>query len=108
MIGLIVRPLMPPAALMWLTKRSMAFTCSLYSTSPAKPNWPERALRFATGNSTLMPRAVTPRALMLASLTGLIAEEVAASAGTTATHSPISVTVAAPSERIDLTLERIS
>ena len=104
-IGLIVRPLMPPVALMCWTKRSMAFTCSLYSTSPAKPNWPARAWRFATGNSTLMECAVTPRVLVLAWVTGVNPEE-AALPGVSARSPPASATHAAASVRSDLPQER--
>jgi len=37
MIGLIVRPLMPPDWLISSTNRLMALACSVYSTSPANP-----------------------------------------------------------------------
>ncbi len=82
MIGLMVRPLMPPEWLIWSTNRSMAFTCSVYSTSPANPYVLLSAWRLTTGNATLMVWAVTPRALVLAWVTGVTADE-AAAAGTT-------------------------
>ena len=71
MIGLILRPLIPPCELMSPTKNLIAFTCSLNSTSLAKPSWDERLARFATGNATVIVFAVTPRVLVLAWSTGV-------------------------------------
>src|SRR5579864_527522 len=62
----ILRPLMPPASLMSLTKRSIALVCSEYSTSPAKPKLAASDDRLETGKTTLMLRAVTPALLVLA------------------------------------------
>jgi hypothetical protein len=52
--GLIIRPLMPPLSFIWPTKRSIAFVCSLYSTSEEKPRLEESAVRLETGNATVM------------------------------------------------------
>src|ERR1700749_2132777 len=71
MIGLILRPLMPPALLILFTKRWIAGICSLYSLSSAKPSFPARLLMATTGNTTLMLVAVTPRVLVLAWLGGV-------------------------------------
>src|ERR1700722_17944118 len=71
MIGLILRPLTPPALLIWSTKRLIAGICSLYSLSSAKPSFPARLLMATTGKTTLMLVAVTPRALVLAWETGV-------------------------------------
>src|SRR3984885_850029 len=73
MIGLILRPLMPPALLIWFTKRWIAGICSLYSLSSAKPSFPARLLMATTGKTTLMLVAVTPRGLVLAWETGVAA-----------------------------------
>src|ERR1700684_2668637 len=66
MIGLILRPLMPPALLIWFTYRWVAGICSVYSLSSAKPSLPARLLMATTGKTTLMLVAVTPRVLVLA------------------------------------------
>src|SRR5580698_4260495 len=71
MIGLILRPLMPPLLLIWFTKRWIAGICSLYSLSSAKPSFPARLLMATTGKTTLMVVAVTPRVLVLAWLGGV-------------------------------------
>src|SRR5271156_3160134 len=71
MIGLILRPLMPPALLIWFTKRWIAGTCSLYSLSSAKPSLPARLFMATTGKTTLMVVGVTPRLLVLACVTGV-------------------------------------
>src|SRR5581483_6487747 len=52
------------------------------STSPAKPSWPERLLRFTTGNTTLIDFALTPRVLVLAWSTGVPAAPSAVRAAT--------------------------
>src|SRR5580658_8504531 len=70
MIGLIVRPLIPPALLILSTKRWIAGICSLYSLSSAKPSFPARLLMATTGKTTLMLVALTPRLLVLAWLGG--------------------------------------
>ena len=66
-----MRPWIPPALLISLTKRLIAFVCSPYSTSVAKPSFPASELRFTIGNTTLMEVAVTPRVLVLAFDTGV-------------------------------------
>src|ERR1700683_2564580 len=71
LIGLILRPLMPPLLLIWFTKRWIAGICSLNSLSAAKPSLPARLLTATTGNTTLMLVAVTPRLLVLAWVTGI-------------------------------------
>ena len=53
-IGLIFRPLMPPASLIWSTKRWMALVCSPYSASDSISNWPSMLLNEMTGKTTLM------------------------------------------------------
>ena len=61
-----MRPLMPPVSLTCLTKRLMAFVCSPYSASPAKPRLVASDVRLETGKTTLMAWAVTPALLVLA------------------------------------------
>src|ERR1700674_4707295 len=63
-MGLIVRPLMPPASLMAFTKVWMAAFCTPNSVSPAKPKLDASDVRFDTGKTTLMEVAVTPRLLV--------------------------------------------
>src|SRR5579864_3825094 len=58
-----MRPLMPPASLINLTKKLIACDCCGNSGSPEKPIWSDRALRLATGNTTLIDVAVRPRVL---------------------------------------------
>ncbi len=70
MIGLMVRPLMPPAWLICFTKSLIDVICSLYSLSCEKPSRPARLLMATTGKTTLMLDAVTPRLLVLAELGG--------------------------------------
>src|ERR1039458_5783494 len=60
MMGLIVRPLIPPASLMSLTKVWMAAFCTPNSVSPAKPKFDARLVRFDTGKATVIELAVTP------------------------------------------------
>src|ERR1700683_386284 len=90
MIGLILRPLIPPAWLIWSTKRLMAGICSLYSLSSAKPSLPARLLTATTGKTTLMDVLETPRSLVLAWLTGVDEDEdvEARSTGTAAPALP--------------------
>src|ERR1700722_22296 len=64
--GLIIRPFIPPEALIWLTKRLIAFVCSLYSRSLEKPRVEESAVRFEIGNATVIVDDVTPTLLVLA------------------------------------------
>src|ERR1700691_1781692 len=71
MIGLILRPLMPPLLLIWFTYRWIAGICWLYSLSSAKPSFPARLLMATTGKTTLMLVAGTPRVLVLAWVTGV-------------------------------------
>src|ERR1700691_2826655 len=71
MIGLILRPLMPPLLLIWFTYRWIAGICWLYSLSWAKPSFPARLLMATIGKTTLMLVAVTPRVLVLAWETGV-------------------------------------
>src|SRR5580704_1868804 len=70
----------------------MAFACSVYSTSPAKPYTLDNACRFTTGKTTLMACFVTPRALVLALSTGVAAP---AAAGRARTNEQASTTTAA-------------
>ncbi len=70
MIGLMVRPLMPPLSLICFTKSWMASVCSPNSTSEANPSLPASELRDTTGNTTLMLFALTPLDEVLAWLTG--------------------------------------
>jgi len=65
-IGLILRPLIPPALLIRFTYRLMAGTCSLYSLSSANPNLPAWLLTATTGKTTLISVLDTPRSLVLA------------------------------------------
>src|SRR5450631_1683864 len=64
MTGLILRPLIPPASLMSLTKVWMAAFCAPNSVSPAKPKFDARLVRFDTGKATVIELAVTPRVLV--------------------------------------------
>ena len=64
--GLILRPLIPPESLIWLTNRLIAFVCSLYSRSPEKPRLEESAVRLEIGNATVIVDDVTPTLLVLA------------------------------------------
>jgi hypothetical protein len=66
MIGLILRPLMPPTVVDLVDEEMIALPCSVYSTSPAKPSSVESASRFTTGKTTLICVFVTPRELVLA------------------------------------------
>ncbi len=70
-IALILRPLMPPSSLIWFTKRLMALVCSPYSASDSISYCPSMLANEMIGKTTLMVLAVTPRALVLASLTGV-------------------------------------
>src|ERR1700678_3432325 len=70
----------------------MAFACSVYSTSPAKPYTLDSAWRFTTGKTTLMVLFVTPRALVLARSTGVAAP---AAAGRARPNAQASTTTAA-------------
>src|SRR6202044_2142293 len=70
-IGLILRPLMPPASLIWFTKRWMAFVCSPYSASDSISNSPSMLVNEMIGNTTLMASDETPRVLVLAWVTGV-------------------------------------
>src|SRR6202034_3800940 len=70
-IGLILRPLMPPASLIWFTKRWIAFVCSPYSASDSISNSPSMLLNEISGKTTLMVVAETPRELVLAWVTGV-------------------------------------
>ncbi len=54
MMGLILRPLMPPSALAAFTKVWMALFCCANSASPANPKFDARVVRFDTGKTTLM------------------------------------------------------
>src|SRR5580692_9241465 len=62
---------MPPDLLIWFTKTWMAFFCWPYSAAVARSNRPATLLSEITGNTTLMAWADTPRALVLAWLTGV-------------------------------------
>src|ERR1700722_3926985 len=75
MSGTILRPWMPPASLISLTKSLMPLFCSLYSISPANPKIAARLDRLETGKTTLMVVAVTPALLVLAR-TGVAAPSV--------------------------------
>src|SRR5271155_1805344 len=70
-IGFILRPLMPPASLIWFTKRWIAFVCSPYSASDSISNSPSMLVNEMIGNTTLMALDETPRVLVLAWLTGV-------------------------------------
>ena len=96
MIGLIFLPLMPPLSFICPTKSLMAFDCSVYSTSPAKPISLESACRFTTGKTTLISVLVTPLALVLASVTGVGALAAPEAAGGASPAAP-AMTVMAPS-----------
>ncbi len=69
MMGLIFLPLMPPASLICLTKKLMAWFCSANSGSWANPSRPANELSDTTGKATLMLSFVTPRVEVLAVLT---------------------------------------
>ena len=97
MMGLILRPLIPPLLLISFTKRLIALPCSVYSTSPANPSSAESACRFTTGNTTLISVAVTPRALVLALVTGVGPDD--ACAGTD-TPKPMVPTITAHAPEI--------
>ncbi len=76
MMGLIFRPLMPPALLIWLTKSWMALVCSPYSASLANPILPASEVSATTGSTRLMVCWVTPREDVLAWPTGVGPEPV--------------------------------
>ena len=86
MMGLILRPLIPPASLMSLTKVWMAAFWAPNSVSPSKPKFDARLARFDTGKATVIELAVTPRVLVDAWSTptplGLTQSEPAAAAAT--------------------------
>src|ERR1700680_1496551 len=66
MIGLIVRPLIPPASLICLPWSRMAFSGSANSRSEANPSLPANDDRETIGKTTLMLSLVTPRVDVLA------------------------------------------
>ncbi len=70
MMGLILRPLIPPCSLTWFTKKLMALVCSPNSSSLANPSLPAKEVRDTTGKTTLIWCLVTPRFEVLAELTG--------------------------------------
>src|SRR5580700_5157063 len=88
MIGLILRPLMPPAALIWFTYTWMALSCCPNSGSDEMSNWPDTLESEITGKTTLMAWAVTPRVLVLAWSTGVGVGVDEAEADTTAAPAP--------------------
>src|SRR5579864_5509871 len=63
-MGLIMRPLMPPASLMAFTYVWMAAVWAPNSLSPEKPKLDANDVRFEIGKTTLMEVAVTPRLLV--------------------------------------------
>src|ERR1700722_5985322 len=86
-IGLMLRPWVPPAWLIWLTKRWMALCWSPSSLSSYRPSRPAILLSEMTGKTTLMAWAETPRVLVLAWLTGVTAAA-AAFIGTSLAPAP--------------------
>ena len=86
-IGLMLRPWIPPAWLIWLTKRWMALVWSPYSLSSDRPSRPAMLLSEMTGKTTLMAWAETPRVLVLAWLTG-VTVAAAAVTGTSLAPAP--------------------
>src|SRR5271155_4348807 len=71
MIALILRPLIPPLALISFTYSLIAFACSVNSKSPENPIWLDSAWWSATGNTTLMVLPEMPLVLVLAWSTGV-------------------------------------
>ncbi len=118
MMGLILRPLIPPDLLIWRTNSRMALVCSPNSASWANPSLPASELRDTTGNTTLMACSVTPRDDVLALPTEVGPEpeppedwSVDAPApgvldGAVATHTPVPTRTAATMARVRIWVER--
>ncbi len=94
-MGLILRPLIPPASLTWFTNRVIALVCSPYSASDSISNWPSILAKEMIGKTTLMAPAETPRALVLAWDTGVAAPAAGAGVAAPSASAPPS-TMTAP------------
>ncbi len=101
----IMRPWIPPASLISLTKSLMALVCSLYSTSPANPKFDANAERLDTGKTTRMLWALTP-ALEVLAWTGLATVSVVVEAPGLA-DDPLPTATAMPTTRTATTATEV-